>query len=388
MTTAAKVEAADLSQSAARFTPEFELLLACCRPIRDHSRLTQALASAVDWERLMRLGEHHRATPALHLSLEGREDVPASMQSALGARFRRNSVKALRFSAELVRVAQAFRQNGIDALAHKGPALAQFLYGDPAMRQYGDLDLLVRAESVPKAKTVLRQLGYELSLNLSSRQEREYLHSGYEYVFGLGEQRSLLELQWQILPRFYAVQFDFDAMFARAVEIRIEGFPMRSLAPGDLMLVLCVHAAKHGWAQLGMLRDIAALTQLQIDWDWLWQEAMRMGIRRILAVSLHLAHDLVAAEVPANTMRENIGMLPGRVESRLASGEAPDVESLSYFREFARYREHWRDRARFWWRLALTPSLGEWQSLRLPDWLFPVYRPVRLFRLLKRLVRL
>src|SRR5215467_2855057 len=131
-------------QSQAGFLREFELLFACCQPTPDSERISRALVATLSWEAVLRLADHHRVLPALYKALYSRDDVPGSIQSALQARFQSNSVKALRFSAELVRLVDAFRKGGIKVLAHKGPVLAQFLYGDIALRQYGDLDLLVR----------------------------------------------------------------------------------------------------------------------------------------------------------------------------------------------------------------------------------------------------
>jgi len=237
---------------------------------------------------------------------------------------------------------------------------------------------------------VLRQLGYEPELQLSPRQEQEYLRSGYELVFGLNEERNLFELQWQILPRFYALEVDIEAMFKRSNEIQIEGFRVRSLCREDLMLVLCVHAAKHGWAHLGMLRDIATLADLGLDWEWVRDEARRLGIFRILLVSLLLARNLLSCPLPATLadFREiqDGEKLAEAIQLRLSIGEEPDIRSLRYFREFAVARERWQDRARFAARLALTPSLSEWESVRIPDSLFPLYRAVRMGRLLKRAI--
>jgi len=194
MAIAAQIETA-VRQARGQFSPEFELLLACCQSSRDDHRLTQALQSPINWDPVLRLSEHHRILPALHSAVYGREDVPASIQTALGARFQTNAMKALRFTAELARVTRAFADSGIEVLAHKGPALAQLLYRDPALRQFGDLDLLVRPGDVARSRVVLRQLGYEPQLQLSPRQEQAYLRTGYEYVFGLNEERNLLELQ-------------------------------------------------------------------------------------------------------------------------------------------------------------------------------------------------
>ena len=47
-------------------------------------------------------------------------------------------------------------------------------------------------------------------------------------------------------------------------------------------------------------------------------------------------------------------------------------------------RERWRDKFRFLWRLLWTPSVGEWEAVRLPKILFPLYSFVRLLRLAKR----
>jgi len=390
MTAAAKIEIAMPTPGETRHSPEFELLLACCAHPRDSDGTAQALGLPIDWEIALRLGEHHRVLPALHASLNGRDAVPGSISLAIDSRFQKNGLKALRFSAELARIARAFGDCGIDALAHKGPVLAQFLYGDPSMRQFGDLDFLVRPADVVLAKPVLRELGYESQLQLSPPQEQAYLRSGYEYVFALGSQRNLLELQWRIVPRFYSIEFHLEAAFGRAVEMEIEGFRVRTLGHEDLMLALCVHAAKHGWAQLGMLRDIAALADFGLDWNWIWAEARRLGIFRILLVSLLLARNLLSCPVPGNMPAlgeiEDAEKLAEAIQLRLSTGEEADIRSLRYFRDFMNTRERWQDRTRFASRLALTPSLSEWESVRIPDSLFPLYRIVRMGRLLKRAI--
>jgi hypothetical protein len=69
-------------------------------------------------------------------------------------------------------------------------------------------------------------------------------------------------------------------------------------------------------------------------------------------------------------------------------GHDPFSNAMRYFRDFARTREVWQDRARLAARLALTPSVGEWESVRIPGRLFPLYRLVRIGRLLKRVCSL
>ena len=47
-------------------------------------------------------------------------------------------------SAELIRIMKLLEKNDIKALAFKGPVLSQMVYGDITLRQYVDLDVLIR----------------------------------------------------------------------------------------------------------------------------------------------------------------------------------------------------------------------------------------------------
>lgn len=377
--------------TAVRFAPELELLLACSQPTSGRDLdLSTMLALPLNWEIVFRLASHHRLLPALHAALHGRDDIPASIRSAIDARFQNHERRVLRFSAELARIWRQFEQHGISVLAHKGAALGQLLYGDPAMRQFGDLDFLVRAADVSRTRSALEELGYVPKIQLSPGQEKEYLRSGYEHVFGLNAERNLVEAQWQIVPRFYAIDFDMESLFARSVGLDLDGLRLRTLGREDLLLVLCVHAAKHDWAQLGMLRDIATLAGLDLDWNWIEAQTHRLGIAKILAVSLSLAGSLLSLSLDLAALlslqKEIRGAvkIASAVQRRTIASVETDTESLSYFHAFMHLRERWPDRIRMAWRLATTSSVGEWQAVRIPDSLFSLYRGVRFFRLLKR----
>ena len=390
MAAAAQIEPVGIGPGRLCFAPEFELLLACSRPVADRDPgLGAILASPLNWDRVLRLANQHRLMPTLHSALRGRDDVPASIRSAVRARFEDQGLRVLRFTAELARILQQLDHHGIQVLAHKGAALGQLLYGDPAMRQFGDLDFLVKAADVPRARSALQELGYTQKFQLSPRQEKEYLRSGYEYVFGLNADRNLVEVQWQIVPRFYSINFEMEALFARSIELDLDGLRLRTLGREDLMLVLCVHAAKHEWAQLGMVRDIAALARFGLDWGWIEAEARRLGIVRILAVSLSLAGSLFSSDLAALPVLQaevcTVREIVAAIQRKIIAGVEAETESLRYFRTMMELRERWQDRMRLALRLAATPSVGEWQAVRIPDSLFTLYRGVRTFRLLKRL---
>ena len=360
-------------------------MIACCGAT-ESSGPQDVLDSAPDWQRVLELAEHHRLLPALWRAMG-----PAPRVSgAIRERWRISAWRALRLTAELKRVAEHLGRRGMDFLAHKGPALGQLLYGDPAARQFGDLDVLVKSGDVALAREALRDLGYEPTLRLSAQQERAYLRSGYEYAFALGPERHLLELQWQIVPPFYAIDFDMEAIFERSIEIEVDGMRMRTLGYEDLVLVLSVHAAKHEWPQLGMLRDIAILAKRDLDWKWIVAQAKHLGISTILQISLAAAQSVFQIEPPE--IAAHVGAETGitekvqRIVGNLPKDYEPHTESLSYFRNQLQLRERWQDQVRFIWRLATTPGVSEWKSLKVPDGAFGLYRAIRMARLIRRFV--
>ncbi len=373
------------------FGTELDLILACCGNDSDghlSARVRQILQHGVDWERLVQLADHHGLTPLLFRRLSSEMDPrQPSLLGALREQDASNTHRALWLTLELLNIHRHLQARGLEALPYKGPALAESLYGNVALRQFSDLDLLIRSDDLPRIKTALRELGYEPGIRLAQAAERDYLKSGYEYTFDGARGRNLLEIKWQILPRFYSIGFDANKFFERAATVTIEGQKLRTLCDQDLMLVLCVHAAKHAWKQISWLCDVVQLARSRaLDWSALRAEAERLGIARIVAVTFLLAHKLLGAELP-----EGIGpdakteALAQQIVSLMVAEGEFDPESLAYFRLMMELRERPRDRVTFWWRLLVTPGAGEWSAVRLPGPLFPLYRVVRVCRLAGKL---
>ena len=372
------------------FNPEFDFLLDCCA---NSSRIERAERirdiRPLDWRRLIDLAEHHGVIPQVYRSLSVLPDV--ALPNSLRQSQERNARHTLWLTRELLRILKRLDSYGIFALPYKGAVLAEILYGNVTLRQFSDLDLLIHSSDLPRIKSAFAELGYQRGIELAPREERNYLKSGYEYTFDSVEGRNLVEVQWRILPRFYSVDFDVEGFFTRAVPFTLGGMTLRTLCAEDLILVLCVHAAKHAWQQLSWLCDIAELARsTQVDWNAVHQQAKHLGIQGMVAVSFFLAHKLLQKPLPHIVQAQlkkdvSIENLASEIIPMLVRGDDYDTESISYFRLMISVRERWRDRVKFLWRLFTTPSVGEWSAIRLPGPLFPLYRVVRVFRLLSRM---
>jgi hypothetical protein len=105
-----------------------------------------------------------------------------------------------------------------------------------------------------------------------------------------------------------------------------------------------------------------------------------------------LANRLLKSAIP-RTLEASISadksaqMFAEQIAISMAAGVTYQEEQLSYFRLAMRLRERKIDRLRFFTRLAFTPGPGEWEAVRFPKLLFPLYRLVRLGRLASRFAR-
>jgi putative nucleotidyltransferase-like protein len=387
----------DMPGTSTALDREWSVLLAACSaiPLQDKLLLLEPLLQQpIRWNVLFELADRHGTQPLLCQALTGLGPaVPAKEMLALKQAYQTNLHKSLLLSRELIRIVDCVTVLNLDVMPYKGPALAEVLYGDIALRKSGDIDLLIRAQDLAGVRDAVRDLGYIPHMSLSAAQERAYVKSGYEYAFDGAAGPNLLELQWAIQPRFYAVDFDMDGVFQRAVTITVVGRPMRTPALDDLFLVLSLHAAKHVWGRLVWLCDIARLMSCSdMNWERVGAQARELGIVRILRVTMLLTNRLLGAAIPAAAERSlpperEAAALAEEVQMYVLSETTFNVESLSYFRLMMRLRELGADRRRFLRRLVLTPGLGEWNAIPLPPVLFPLYRLVRIARLAARVVR-
>ena len=356
--------------------------------------IRRALERPIEWEAVFRLADHHGTSSLLYQRLSRLGDaVPAAALASLRQSYESNVHKSLFLARELIRILDCIDAINAEVIPYKGIVMSEVYYGDMALRRSGDLDLFVRKRDVARIKSAVRDLGYTLRVPIPEDAEEDYIASGYECTFDSPAGKNLLELQWALQPRFYAVDYDMDGLFERAVHVTLAGRRVKTPSPEDLLLVLSVHAGKHVWGRLIWLCDIGQILKLEnLNWDWVQSRARAFGIERILHVTLLLAKTLLAAPVPVPIER---ALLQDQVAQAFVDKIVPDVargvsyeeQQVSYFRLMMHLRERPADRLRFLTRLTFTPGPGEWEAVHLPKAFFPLYRLVRMARLASRFAR-
>ena len=282
----------------ALFRNEWSALLEFASPAQDHQRLASLLRCS-DWARLLILAEEHGVTGHLTEGLRGIEEnlVPPEVRQTLIDRQRAQNFFTLRLTAELFRILDRFTSEGIGALVVKGPVLAVQAYGDPAMRAYGDLDLLVRQRDIRRATELMTAAGFAPAVPLSAIDVGKIPG---QYLFSKPDSKLIVELHNDLTLRYFPRRLPLEEFFARQIRVRLDAHEAPALSVEDELVLICIHGAKHFWERLMWIADVAAVVSRQtgIDWQRVADLARAVGAERILHTGLRLASDLLQARLP------------------------------------------------------------------------------------------
>ena len=372
--------------------PENELLTCVARPaleVKQRERVRLLLRNDLDWGYLTAMAHRHSVIPLLyyHVNAVCPEAVPSQVLSQLRHRNDENTRQSLLLTGELLKLMDLLKAQGIQAIPFKGPTLALRAYGDVALRQFGDLDILVHKGDVFKVKELLAGEGFKPTPELTRTQEAAMLRFDCAYNFG-NEKNVLFDVHWNFAAPYFSFEFDVERLWERLEPITISGHQLSGLSPEDLLLALCLHGSTHFWERLGWIGDVAGLIERrrEIDWQLVLNNATRQGSRRILSLGLSLASELLEAPVPLEVLRTVqkdpvVRLLAEQVQQRLFAQDLPVSGILDGALLQLRMRERKRDKLRSSLRLAATPRVYDWMFLPLPDRLFLLYyllRPLRL----------
>ncbi|HEY5387803.1 MAG TPA: nucleotidyltransferase family protein, partial [Thermoleophilia bacterium] len=146
---------------------DLRVLLAVVRGVarspEDHG-LDVALGQVSDWDALVDSALRHGLVAQLHAALESAPEltqavVPGETRAGLASLAGAIAVRSLRMTRQLLLLLERLHAAGIPALAVKGPALSQLAYGEPTLRRFVDLDILVRPSDVCAARAVVEAAG-------------------------------------------------------------------------------------------------------------------------------------------------------------------------------------------------------------------------------------
>jgi hypothetical protein len=377
------------------------LLIACATSLATPERTARVRAivdGGIDWQIAIRMASMQAVVPLVYryLTSELEDALPPAAADGLRRAFYGNSVRNLHLAGELLRLTALLERGGVAPLALKGPALAMAAYGAIVLRQFTDLDLLVRKREAARAVEILGSDGYAPR---AGHELADLERPGtYEIAMARAGALTDIDLHWRLIPPYFPLALDSEDLWRRAVRIEIEDAAVLTLAPADHLLYLCAHGAKHGWQALGGICDLAELIRVcsrrspsaslptpSIDWDELSARAEQTGAHRALGLGMILAHELLDAPVPAGVLEaaQREPAIARAARAFIGYVRNPGDAGPGFYQRWAvplGVIAEPAARLRYVAVRALLPSADDREFVRLPLMLYPLYyllRPVR-----------
>ena len=377
--------------SVAAGSSEQRILLICARPRLDDAARTDLhilLNSKLNWDQLTAAAQRHALLPLMHhhLSKCKTDLVPPAHAQQLKRVFQENVARNLVLMNELGSITHSLQSAGVQSFPFKGPALGLTAYDDPGLRQSADLDIVVRRADVEKAWACLTTRGYRLTRRLDARQTQFLITRQHNIQFVREEGRLMVELHWRIAPKLFAPGFGAEDLWSKLKTINVNGGELKSLPVEETIMTLCVHGARHLWERLSWVTDLAAIISAadEIRWTELLAMAKRTKTERILLVGLHLAAELLKAQLPPE-ISEAIAADPmiatlGETFTRRICEPAAANSFRQAFKCHLQMRSGWSARLRYC-GFAISPTDGELELISVPrgfNFLYYALRPWRL----------
>ena len=378
---------------------EIQLIL-CCASTKISSertkRIYQLLAEKenINWQFVLATADEHGVIPLVYWQLkEISTQLPTPVWQQLTAAFNQNAYHNLSLTAELCKISKIFTENKLIFLAFKGAVLAKLAYGDIALRQFVDLDILVLESAVAAASNILINHGYQPQFQFTQEQQKQYIKIRSEHNFWHPEKDITVDLHWSVLPKNFSFSPPQELVCSEPQEVSFGSVKIQTLSLETLLLFLSTHAGKHNWNHLCWICDLAELinSHPDLNWHWLEENCHKIGTKKMFWLSLYLAHDLLATSLPQEILERlkadsKTTFLAQEVREILFANKSYSIGSFPVENIYLQTMDSWRDKVWYWLDAIITPTPLEWQIISLPKWLFFIYYPIRLVRIVFRFV--
>ena len=215
---------------------------------------------------------------------------------------------------ELLAVTPLLEDAGLTFLVLKGPAVARLDYPDPAMRSFGDIDLLVPAEQIDELLHVLESQG--------GRRRFPEPRPGYDRRFGKGASVTMpggheLDVHRTLAPGPYGFTIDLPALFRTAVPFDLGQTTLTALGPTERFLHACLHAILGSAPpKPAALRDVGHLLGTDLEPDVVTATVAAWGASAPVALAIRTAVAELALELPSELVSWAAAVEPGARDRR------------------------------------------------------------------------
>lgn len=337
------------------------LLFISAKPgVLAREEVTALAAQVSDWPALLAAANDQCVRPLFHRALYGASfaGVPAQWRQALEQSLRQLLKQNLAFTAELLHIVDVLDHAEVECIPYKGPILALQAYRDIGLREFMDVDILVRQRDIPRVTAAMSDAGYPLFSPSEAPTPVDSTAIPGQYHFAKPPEFLPIEFHTEQTLRYYPAPVDFDRFLSHLSVVAFGGQSLRAFSPELTLSILSVHGSKHLWNRLQWIADLAWLlhSTSSFDWNSALATANELGAEKMVFTGLALASGLLDFA------------LPGEIAAKIKSDEDVTFLAAQSAREMfhpARAAANAAQRAAFRVRSAPTRGSGFRHLLRL-----------------------
>ncbi|RPI25576.1 MAG: hypothetical protein EHM61_14015 [Acidobacteria bacterium] len=335
-----------------------------------------------DWRLMARIATAERVAPLLY-AFSRSNACAAGFPADLVAQLARSYYQSCAYNAlhfkRIREISNILSQRGIPFVLLKGSALGPALYGSPALRPMGDIDLLVQSDKLDQAVAAL------VSIDFCEQKAPIGRHLNHHVHLRGGEGNSeAVEIHWTLsgVPR------QLEARLVGWLWQKVEPFDLQKsangtsdrvlvLSPTAALLVSAAHQAdQHRVRRLLWLYDIHLLLSQEaerINWAEAEVRAEEFGWFCVLRAALADAAFHFATPVPVHG---RLAACADRPAHELESLELANPRPIAHLRRLSRL--DWKDRLPMI-RACTIPSRDDMieRYRPKPEFLWPLFYVVR-----------
>jgi hypothetical protein len=365
--------------------------------------ISEILSRSLDWDFIKNIASRNGVLPlvvwnlinnfAQFLSPENYKEISQYLHN--------HTQKNLHSTFKLIEIAQILEKNRIAILPFKGTTLAKRAYNNLALRQYVDLDILVKPKDFEKTVEILLANNFELISN-TFEFKRKPLFLRHKKDIGLinSEDNIRIELHWKLSGSHFALPLEIDELWNRLETINLGGKEINVLPFYDLFVYLCLHGSRHKWEKFSWICDLHELILIKengsekFNWEAVHRHAKKYGCEKVVELGLFLVQYFYELKIDYPGF-EHIKFdatflkIAHQIQKKAFSRDVNSSKIGDWYLYHLTLKERKTDRLRLhiyyliWiFKLTFKPNALDEQVFHLPTIFYPLYYILRPFRLL------
>jgi hypothetical protein len=259
--------------------------------------IIKKLFKEANWDNLIELSKKQGTSAIVYKNLLKFDNVPKGVLSKLEDIYHNLLRRNILMINELDGIIDGLKREGIEIITLKGALASESIFKNIGLYPSDDIDFLVKEEDIDKVKDFLILNGYKLNIKAFDEYRRYFIKE--QYHINLSNNEFSVEPHWNLFMRYFDTPSDFWWEENMAIESNNRIY--RILSPEKNILYLTFRFFNKGFRQLRFLLLINETIRYYeniLDWEKLFNYAIRFRFESVLRVSLKMCKDVFSLKIP------------------------------------------------------------------------------------------